>query len=205
MFLRRKKSKTDLLKEQVHELTGKAVVMSGRAATNLAPKVESAKVAAGAAYDTASTKVRDDYAPKVRDEYIPRAREAATPHVNKAKAAAAPAVAAALTKASAALPVVHEEPKKKKGGKLKKLLLLLGLGGVAFAVAKRLQGQGQATPAQPSRPTGVPSPAPNPAAPPTPQPARDIDKPASESTAKPLVDEGDANPAGGDDSSDPGR
>jgi hypothetical protein len=203
MFLRRKKSKTDLLKEQVHELTGKAVEISGRAATNLAPKVESAKVAAGSAYDTASAKVRDDYAPKVRDEYLPRAREAATPHVTKAKAAAAPAVAAALTKASAALPVVHEEPKKKRGGKLTKLLLVLGLGGVAFAVAKRLQGQ--ATPAQPSRPTGVPSPAPNPAAPPTPQPARDIDKPATESTAKPLVDEGDANPAGGDDSSDPGR
>lgn len=203
MFLRRKKSKTDLLKEQVHELTGKAAIASGRAATTLAPKVESAREAAGAAYDTASHKVRDEYAPKVRDEYIPRAREAATPHVSKAKAAAAPAVAAALTKASAALPMVDEPEQKKKGGKLKKLLLLLGLGGVAFAVVKKMQGS--STPQAPTRPTPVPTPAPNPAAPPTPQPARDIDKPDDAETAKPLVDEGDSNPAGGDDHSDPGR
>jgi len=96
MFLRHKKTKTDLLKEQVQELTGKAVEMSGRAATTLAPKVESAVEAAGAAYGTATAKVRDEYAPLVLDEYIPRAVEAATPHVDKAKAAAAPAVAAAL-------------------------------------------------------------------------------------------------------------
>jgi hypothetical protein len=128
MFLRRKKSKTDLLKEQVSELTGKAVEMSGRAATTLAPKVESA-----------SAKVRDEYAPLVLEEYIPRAKEAATPHVTKAKAAAAPAVAAALAKAAAVLPA-HEEPAKKKGGMFKKLLVFLGLGGVAYAVAKKVRG-----------------------------------------------------------------
>lgn len=144
MHLRRKKSKTDLLKEQVSDLTDKAADLTGRAATTLAPKVESARDAAvgaaGHAYETASARVRDDY--------VPRAREAA-----------APAVAAALAKAAAIAPQV-EPPEEDKGSKFKKLVLLLGLGGaIAFAVKKL--GSEPAIP--PPRPAPVPRATPPPA------------------------------------------
>lgn len=180
MFLRRKKSKTDLLKEQVSELTDKAVEGAARAATTLAPKVELARESAR--------------------EAATLAYEAATPHVTKAKAAAAPAVAAALVKAASVLPSHEEEPPKKKGGKLKKLLALVGLGGIAYGVSKKVQGSSSASASvAPPRPTPVPNPAPNPDATPTPVPPLQVDEPADEATAQPLVDGGDTNPAGDDD------
>jgi hypothetical protein len=212
MFLRRKKSKTDLLKEQVSDLTGKAVETAGRAAVTLAPVVESAresaKEAAGRAAVTLAPVVES--ARESAKEAAGAAYEAATPHVTKAKAAAAPAVAAALVKAASVLPSAEEEPPKKKGGRLKKLLVLLGLGGVAFAVSKKLQGS--STPPAPSRPTPVPDPAPTPApepvVTPTAQPAVDIEttvvdveKPVGVEIVTPLTDNGDAAIAGDDDGS----
>ncbi len=175
MHLRRKKSKTDLLKEQVSDLTDRAADLTGRAATTVAPRVESARDAAvgaaGHAYEAASTRVRDDYAPRVRDQYVPRVRDAA-----------APAVAAALAKAAALTPGV-EPPQEKKGGKLKKLVLLLGLGGaVAFAV-KKFSG-GPATP--PPRPAPVRTPAPTPTPPPD---------AGAEPTSSPQVDGESSSPS----------
>lgn len=121
MFLRRKQSKTDLVKERIQELTESladlANDLSGKAAVALAPKVETAREAASSAYDQASTKVRDDYAPKMRD-------------------AAAPAVAAALARAQ-----LHREPPKKH--RLRKLLTILGLGGAAAYAAKKFGFVGQ--------------------------------------------------------------
>lgn len=166
MFLRRKKTKTDLLKEQVHELTGKAVETAGRAATALAPTVDLASEAAVGAYESASSKVRDEYAPR-------------------AAAAAAPAVASALTKAALLRPTSVEPPKRKSHGRLKKLLVVTGVGGVGFAVAKRVRAAA----------TSVP-------------PVDVVEPVEAESTTpfvdKPFVD-GDANPAGGDDGHSSGR
>ena len=207
MFLqRRKKTKTDLLREQMNELTGKAVVTAGRAATSLAPKVDLARGAALVAYETASSKVRDEYAPLVLDVYVPRAAAAAAPHVTRARAAAAPAMATALAKMAVFLPALEEPPKKKSSGTMKKLLVVSGVGGVGFAVAKKVQSS--VTPAQsstPSRPTPVPTPAPNPTVTPTPVPPIDVDKPVEAETSKPLIDTGDANPAGNDDGHSTGR
>jgi hypothetical protein len=206
MFLqRRKKTKTDLLREQMNELTGKAVVTAGRAATTLAPKVDLARGAALVAYENASSKVRDEYAPLVLDVYVPRAAAAAAPHVTRARAAAAPTVATALAKMALFMPT-PEPPKKKSSGTLKKLLVVSGVGGVSFAVAKKVQSS--VTPAQssaPPRPTPVPNPAPNPTVTPTPVPPIDVDKPAEAQTTKPLVDTGDANPAGNEDGHSTGR
>lgn len=149
MFLR-KKSRTDLVRERIQELTDNlsemANELSGKAAVALAPKVETALDAASSAYGQASSKVRDDYASKVRD-------------------AALPAVAAARGK------VGREKPKKHR---LRNLIILLGLGGAAAYAAKKFGfgGQspsssfGQASPSgsyadttstsTPARPTAVP-------------------------------------------------
>jgi hypothetical protein len=154
MFLRRKKSTTDLLKERVYELTETlgelATELSGKAAVALGPTVVTAREAASSAYDQASTKMREDVVPKVRG-------------------AAAPAVGAALARAQ-----THREPEKKH--RLRTLLILLGLGGAAAYAAKKLgfgggasqsSSFGQSSPSgssyagttsstTPTRPTAVP-------------------------------------------------
>lgn len=154
MFLRRKKSTTDLLKERAYELTETlselATELSGKAAVALGPTVVTAREAASSAYDQASTKMREDVVPKVRG-------------------AAAPAVGAALARAQA-----HREPEKKH--RFRTLLILLGLGGAAAYAAKKLgfgggasqsSSFGQSSPSgssyagttsstTPTRPTAVP-------------------------------------------------
>ncbi len=153
-LLRRRKSKTDLVKERVHDLTDtftdKAVDLSGRAAVALAPKVVTARDAAAAAYEQASTRVRDEVVPKVRDDYAVRAREVA-----------APAVSAMLKRKQ------EEKPKKHR---LRKLLAVIGIGGAVAFVAKKFRsggalgassfGPGNASDAwsstTPTRPTAVP-------------------------------------------------
>lgn len=187
MHLRRKKSTTDLLKEQVSDLTDQAADLTGRAVTTLAPKVESARDAAvgaaGNVYETASTKVRDDYAARVREQYVPRAREAA-----------APAVAAAMARANALASKV--EPEEKKSGKFKKLVLLLGLGGAVAFVLKKLGSPPSSPPPHPARVRKAsPPPAPAPAA----------AAAAAEPTSSPPVDRGNSNLSGGDTASDAGR
>ena len=126
-LLRRRKSKAELVKERVHDLTDtftdKAVDLSGRAAVALAPKVVTARDAATAAYEQASTRVRDDVVPKVRDDYAVRAREVAAPAVN------------AMLKRN----VIEEKPKKHR---LRKVLALIGIGGAVAFVAKKFRSGG---------------------------------------------------------------
>ena len=118
MHLRRRKSKADLVKERVHDITetlsDKATDLSGKAAIALAPRVVTAREAANSAYEQANVIVRDEVVPKVRE-------------------AAVPVVAAALARRQAA--ELEAEPEKKH--RLRKLLFILGLGGAAAYAAKR--------------------------------------------------------------------
>ncbi len=169
LFLRRKKSKAELVKERVYDLTetlaDRAVDLSGKAAVALAPRVETARDAAAAAYEQASTRVREDIAPRMRDDLAPRVRDDAA----RMRAAAAPAMAAVLRR-----PEVVEEPQKSH--RLRNLLMLVGIGGlVAYAARKFGSGSsepwassggdtspsgttyaGSATETAPARPTAVP-------------------------------------------------
>lgn len=128
MFLRPKKSKTDLVKERIQELSESvadlANDLSVKAAVALAPRVETAR---GAASST-STRVREEYAARVRD-------------------AAVPAIAAALARAQVQdeqdEQVQEEQPKKHR---LRKLLMILGLGGAAAYAAKKFGLGGQSQP-----------------------------------------------------------
>ncbi|MGI8614699.1 MAG: hypothetical protein ACR2KL_12280 [Nocardioidaceae bacterium] len=169
MHLRRKKSKTDLFKEQVQDMAEKAVGLTGRAAGTLAPKVESAKEVAGHALETASTKVRDDYVPRVRDEYAPLVRDKYAPLVRdkyapRVREITAPAVAAALAKTGRTTVVAVPKPKTHR---LRTLLLAVGLGGAVAFAAKKFGGSGQAPAPFPTRPMPVPRPTAVPDAEPT--------------------------------------
>lgn len=135
-MLRRKKSKTDAVKDKAVDLQEKAVDALG-------PRAGDARDAAESAIDAASTRVREDLAPKVRDEVVP-------------------AVASALGKTKLADTRLAEtslvDPPKKKKSKLKKLAILAGLGGVAFFVVKKLQGASNGAPVPPPAPRPTPAP-----------------------------------------------
>lgn len=176
-MLRRKKSKVEVVREAAADLTDRASDLTGRAselATKagvvIAPKAAEARSVAGSAYEAASHKIRDEVAPKVRDEY-------------------APAVAGALGKtrlADTRLAQTKLVEPPKKGGKLKKLLVLLGLGGAAFVVSKRLGGSSSTpvpTPPPAPHPTGSHATTPSTATDPVPDPVEG--DPAASTTSAP--------------------
>lgn len=167
MFLGRKKSRADKVREAVGDFKGKAAEVSKDAASTLAPKMETARDSAvrGASkgYDQASSLVRDEVVPRVRDDYAPRIREAA-----------APAVAAVLERTPGV-----EPPKEKKRSRLKRLLVLTGLAGAAAFVYSKVKGS--------SEPTPAPAPAPRPS-PPRPTPVPDTSETATAKSTDTAVD-----------------
>lgn len=185
MFLRRKKSKADLVMERVHDitdtLTDKAVDLSGRAAVALSPKVETAREAASSAYEQASTKVRTDIVPRVREDIAPKVRDDA----GKVRDTAAIAATAALARARAR----SEQPKKHR---LRKLMVVLGVAGAAAYAAKKLGLRGQSASS-----FGQMSPSGSSYAPTTytPPPSRPTAVPDDRASAEPLQT-GDASAAG---------
>lgn len=174
MHLRRRKTTTEVLMEHVQDLAQRAVDVGEQAVIALAPLVEEAREVAGAAYDGARERVRDDIVPRVRDEYVPRVRDGVGDRMRsdvlpKAKAAAAsPLVAAALAKTPINLPTTAPA---KQTHRVRNSVLALGVGGGAAYAVNRLRGgsapggSSYTPPQPPPRPTAVPDPVP--AAPPS--------------------------------------
>ena len=136
---------------------------SSKSASTLSQVVDQAKEQAadlgermGPALDDARVKLdeaRDRLTPIV-DEALEAARDAADrarPHATAAKVAATAATAKGARKVATALDerlpddrtpaVIRTASERKKGGKLKKLFVLLGLGGAAAFVAKKLTSE----------------------------------------------------------------
>ncbi|MGH3499266.1 MAG: hypothetical protein ACRDP1_17570 [Nocardioidaceae bacterium] len=183
MHLRRKKSKTEVVRDRVSDLADSASDLASRTATSMAPHVEDARSTAGSAWEKAGTKLRDEIVPKVKDDYIPLVRDEYAP---KLKDAAAPVVASALTRAQRKSVAVQDKAQRKldkelgrkpqKKHRLRKLLVLVGLGGAGAFVAKKLASGGAAP--------LPPPPAPRPHPVPDPKPTAKHQAPPAEATSK---------------------
>ncbi len=190
MQLRRRNSRSEVLRDRVQDFAGRAAELGDQTVTALAPRVEEARDIALGAYDHARERVRDDYVPLVRDEYVPRVRGEVSDRYRKdvlprAKAvAASPKVAAALARSPIDLPAP-----RKKTHKVRNTVLLLGVGGAAaYGVSRLVSGStsGGSSYEPPPRPTAVPDPAP--AAPPSDEAGVDA-APAGEAGDEPTADQ----------------